>query len=417
MMGVEHQRIVKFLGAGEMHDDSTHIDTLFTVQEFMAGGSLDTRLWGEPLQSVTWLERLTWACDVAEGMAHIHMRGFAHRDLKSQNILCDAVTGRAKVGDFGLARSINAARDAVVSEGESKDLNHSSLRSSDGKSPRNRGSEEQGMKRVGSHHDLQVMTAVCGTVPYMAPELCGHEVAIEDKWKKAAGPVGTKSSARRFTLNGAVKYGMMVDVYAYAITLHEMTTHERPWAGNTKIEIFRSVLKGDRPAYPEEQWDGGAGCPQGWLSLIKKCWDQEPAARPPFDEILRRLSMSLSDQLSQRAAQRELASTYPDREEDVEQPGVLRRLLLRRGGGGVEGEAGGHLYARSFAGEIFRDVPTTQTEPGAEPLLTPESPSRPRARSSGSLADAYRMSASVEDAFSANPSREALRVAARMGMH
>ena len=35
---------------------------------------------------MTWVERLRWACDVAEGMAFIHGRGFAHRDLKSQNV-------------------------------------------------------------------------------------------------------------------------------------------------------------------------------------------------------------------------------------------------------------------------------------------------------------------------------------------
>ena len=60
---------------GQMTDPHSSIETLFTVHEFMSGGSLDSRLWHQPLDSVTWRERLTWACDVAEGMEHIHHRG------------------------------------------------------------------------------------------------------------------------------------------------------------------------------------------------------------------------------------------------------------------------------------------------------------------------------------------------------
>jgi len=74
-----------------------------------SGGSIDKRLWGKPTSSLTDLERLTWACDIAEGMAFIHSKGFTHRDLKSQNVLYDLETMRAKVADFGMSRSISAA--------------------------------------------------------------------------------------------------------------------------------------------------------------------------------------------------------------------------------------------------------------------------------------------------------------------
>ena len=35
-------------------------------QEYMSGGSLNTRLWGKPRDTVTDLERMTWALDTAE---------------------------------------------------------------------------------------------------------------------------------------------------------------------------------------------------------------------------------------------------------------------------------------------------------------------------------------------------------------
>ena len=35
--------------------------------------------------------------DPLQGMAFVHSLGFAHRDLKSQNVLYDIETGRAKV--------------------------------------------------------------------------------------------------------------------------------------------------------------------------------------------------------------------------------------------------------------------------------------------------------------------------------
>ena len=82
------------------------------AQEFMSGSSLDRRIWNQPLSSVTWEEKLQWCMDTAkvwlaqqirgtdlplQGMAFVHSLGFAHRDLKSQNVLYDRDTGHAKV--------------------------------------------------------------------------------------------------------------------------------------------------------------------------------------------------------------------------------------------------------------------------------------------------------------------------------
>ena len=54
-------------------------DVVFSVQEYMSGGSLDRHLWDTPLLSVPWARKLQWAFDTAEGMHVIHTRGFTHR--------------------------------------------------------------------------------------------------------------------------------------------------------------------------------------------------------------------------------------------------------------------------------------------------------------------------------------------------
>jgi len=51
-----------------------------------------------------WKLRLLIAQDVSKGMAFLHMQGFIHRDLKSQNVLLTQHY-EARVCDFGLSSS------------------------------------------------------------------------------------------------------------------------------------------------------------------------------------------------------------------------------------------------------------------------------------------------------------------------
>src|SRR5262249_50781517 len=54
-------------------------------------------------------EVLRFGREIALGLAAAHKRGLIHRDIKPANLWLEAVTGRIKVLDFGLARAAKEA--------------------------------------------------------------------------------------------------------------------------------------------------------------------------------------------------------------------------------------------------------------------------------------------------------------------
>ena len=167
--------------------------------------------------------RLSLAMQIAEGVQYLHENGIVHRDLKPANILLalDPRTGGlvAKIGDFGLSRTT----------------------------------------------DSPEMTALIGTVQYMAPEvLTGSQ----------------KNHQRRF------EYTAAVDIFSFAIILWQLLTSAEPYESLGEINRFlllqRIARDGLRPDVPA--WVAPNIC-----SLLSECWSEAEHKRPTSAELVRRL--------------------------------------------------------------------------------------------------------------------------------
>src|SRR3954447_13966239 len=75
----------------------------------MAGGALDALLESAPDRKLDLETTLTVAQGIALALEHAHSRGIVHRDLKPANVFLTE-TGMAKLGDFGLAFSMERSR-------------------------------------------------------------------------------------------------------------------------------------------------------------------------------------------------------------------------------------------------------------------------------------------------------------------
>ncbi|KAG2585000.1 probable L-type lectin-domain containing receptor kinase S.5 [Panicum virgatum] len=111
---LRHKHLVRLVGWS--HDNGE----LLLVYEFMPNGSLDQHLFGpaagRPL--LGWELRYSIVQGVASALHYLHDeydQRVVHRDLKASNILLDAAFG-ARLGDFGLARAIEAGKTSYIDE-------------------------------------------------------------------------------------------------------------------------------------------------------------------------------------------------------------------------------------------------------------------------------------------------------------
>src|SRR5436189_740328 len=76
---------------------------VFFVMAYISGDNLGKRLHDRGVLPCDDVRRITR--EVGDALAYAHERGVVHRDIKPDNILLDASTGRTMVTDFGIARA------------------------------------------------------------------------------------------------------------------------------------------------------------------------------------------------------------------------------------------------------------------------------------------------------------------------
>jgi serine/threonine-protein kinase len=95
-----------------IHDVGERDGIAYFVMALLTGGSLAARLAREPRQPIDEVRRLL--SDIADALDYAHQRGVIHRDIKPDNILLDAGSGRALVTDFGIARAIESGTRLTI---------------------------------------------------------------------------------------------------------------------------------------------------------------------------------------------------------------------------------------------------------------------------------------------------------------
>ena len=154
---------------------------------------------------------------------------------------------------------------------------------------------------LSTHLDQHGTMTACGTPSWTAPEVIRH-----------------------------ARYTEKADVYSFGIVMWECVTRSDPYAGLPPFKVIYAVgHQGMRPAVPQY-------VPASYATIMKKCWSEDPVARPSFGDLVERLEgikrdgfSSVSDVFTART------TIVPALDDTV--PAIPRARKHRHGGGGGGG--------------------------------------------------------------------------------
>ncbi|XP_057667372.1 LIM domain kinase 1 isoform X2 [Diorhabda carinulata] len=229
LRSLNHNNVLRFIGV--LYKERR----LHLVTEYISGGTL-TDLLHDSCQPLPWEQRVSFAKDIAAGMAYLHSMNIIHRDLNSHNCLVrDDKT--VIVADFGLARIISHATNSTRKV-----------------SPKN----QTNTKR----QERKKRYTVVGNPYWMAPEMMKGN-----------------------------KYDEKVDIFSFGIILCEII-------GRIQADPDFMPRSNDfglnQMAFKEKFC---CSCPEPFYKIAFLCTDLNPDKRPPFEVMevwLESLSMHLS---------------------------------------------------------------------------------------------------------------------------
>jgi serine/threonine protein kinase len=248
-------------------------EELWLLSELMPGGNMADWLRGRKASAVVGAtagaasssssrppplaERVAAALDVARALAALagaRPLPIMHRDVKPSNVFIDA-GGRARLGDFGLARPY--CSDGVEDDDKEEEGDKTTTTTA-----------AASAFRAAAMTDL---TGETGTYAYMAPEVIRHEAYD----------------------------GAKADAWAFGIFLVECCTLERPYEAERLLPVQIALAVADEKLKP---WIPAQLLPPSVAVLAAALCDFDPAMRPDWAFVIGELEQTVGELRGERPA-------------------------------------------------------------------------------------------------------------------
>jgi len=222
---LNHPHILALLDSGSADDG----ELLYYVMPVATGESLRERLVARGALPVP--EAIRLASDVAEALAYAHGEGVVHRDIKPENVLLSG--GHAIVVDFGIAKAIGAARDAVALTGAGISLGTPAYMSPE---------QAAGEDVVDHRSDIYAIGAMLFEMVSGSPAFAGSwtQIAME-KLSKAAPSLASRSPATPPALVSVVDRCLARDAAERPQTAEALLDELRGIAASSSVDPARSA--------------------------------------------------------------------------------------------------------------------------------------------------------------------------------